>query len=198
MIFLKLFITFFKIGAFTFGGGYAMLPMMEQEVLKNAWMSEEELLNFIAVAESTPGPVAINMATYIGMETGLDQGNILFGLFGAFCATLGVVLPSFIIILLVAKFYEKYKNSFVVNGCLVGLRPTVVGLIAAAVISLGMGVFFPAGFALSAINFSFVCSVAIFVIVVVLAFKKVSPIALIGISAVLGVAVGYADKFLLN
>ncbi len=198
MIFLKLFITFFKIGAFTFGGGYAMLPMMEQEVLKNAWMSEEELLNFIAVAESTPGPVAINMATYIGMETGAGamQENVLFGLLGAFCATLGVVLPSFIVIMLVAKFYEKYKNSFIVNNSLKGLRPTVVGLIAAAVISLGMGVFFPAGIALSAINFSFVCSVAIFAIIVVLAFKKVSPIALIGISAALGVIVGYADKLL--
>ncbi len=196
IIFFKLFLTFFKIGAFTFGGGYAMLPLMEQEVLKNAWMSEEELLNFIAVAESTPGPVAINMATYIGMETAAKDGNVLLGLLGAFCATFGVVLPSFIVIMLVAKFYEKYKNSFVVNNCLTGLRPTVVGLIAAAVISLGMGVFFPAGFALSAINFSFACSVAIFAIIVVLAFKKVSPIALIGISAVLGIVVGYADKLL--
>ncbi len=197
MIFIELFLTFFKIGAFTFGGGYAMLPLMQQEVLKNAWMSEEQLLNFIAVAESTPGPVAINMATYIGMESGASAmgGNVLFGLLGSMCATVGVVLPSFIVIMLVAKFYEKYKNSFIVNNSLRGLRPTVVGLIAAAIISLGMGVFFPAGFALTAINFSFACSVAIFAIVVYLAFKKVSPIALIGISALLGVIAGYVDKF---
>ncbi len=196
MIFLNLFLTFLKIGAFTFGGGYAMLPLMEQEVLKNAWMSEEELLNFIAVAESTPGPVAINMSTYIGMETGSQYGGVLFGLLGAVCATLGTVLPSFVIIMLVAKFYEKYSNSFVVKGCLKGLRPTVVGLIASAVISLGAGVFFPSDIALSAINVSFLCSVAIFAIIVVLAFKKVSPILLIALSAVLGLAVGYGDKFL--
>ena len=94
MIYLNLFLTFFKIGAFTFGGGYAMLPLMQQEVLANSWMREEELLNFIAVAESTPGPVAINMATYIGIETA--------GLLGAAISTFGVVLPSFLVILLVA------------------------------------------------------------------------------------------------
>ncbi|MBO5767030.1 MAG: chromate transporter, partial [Clostridia bacterium] len=137
MIYLKLFLTFLKIGAFTFGGGYAMLPLMQQEVLNNAWMTEEELLNFIAVAESTPGPVAINMATYIGVETG--------GILGAIISTLGVILPSFAVILVVAKFYAKYKNSFVVKGCLTGLRPVVIGLIAKAIISLGFGVFFPNG-----------------------------------------------------
>lgn len=189
MIFLQLFLTFFKIGAFTFGGGYAMLPLMQQEVLANQWMNENELLNFIAVAESTPGPVAINMATYIGMETA--------GLFGAVCATLGVVLPSFVVIMLVAKFYTKYKNSFIVKNCLVGLRPVVVGLIASAVVSLGMGVFFPAGISLDAVNFALIASVLIFALVVVLAFKKISPIFLILISATLGIVAGYAEKLLI-
>lgn len=188
MILLWLFLTFFKIGALTFGGGYAMLPLMQQEVLKNQWMSESDLLNFIAVAESTPGPVAINMATYIGVETA--------GIPGALCATLGVVLPSFIVIMLVARFYTKYKNSFIVKGCLTGLRPVVVGLIASAIISLGMGVFFPNGLSLAAFGYSFICSVAIFALVVVLAFKKVSPILLIMISAVLGIATGYLGKLL--
>ena len=186
MIYLELFITFLKIGAFTFGGGYAMLPLMQQEVLANAWMTEEQLLNFIAVAESTPGPVAINMATYIGVQTG--------GVFGAICATFGVVLPSFLVILLVAKFYEKYKNSFIVKNCLIGLRPVVVGLIASAVISLGMGVFFPNGIDFSAIGYDFFCSVAIFAVIVVLAFKKVNPIILILLSAVFGILTGYAGK----
>lgn len=186
MIYLELFLTFLKIGAFTFGGGYAMLPFMQQEVLTNNWMNEEELLNFIAVAESTPGPVAINMATYIGVQTG--------GIFGAICATLGVVLPSFVIIMLVAKFYTKYKNSFVVKGCLTGLRPVVVGLIAAAVISLGFGVFFPNGFSLAAFDFQFFASFIIFSIVVVLALKKVNPIYLILGSAGLGIICGYAEK----
>lgn len=186
MIYLRLFLTFLKIGAFTFGGGYAMLPLMQQEVLNNNWMSEEDLLNFIAVAESTPGPVAINMATFIGVEKG--------GILGAVCATLGVVMPSFIVIMLVARFYSKYKNSFVVKGCLTGLRPVVVGLIASAIISLGMGVFFPAGISLAAFDYSFFCSLAIFALVVFLAFKKVSPILLILISAALGIAAGYAEK----
>lgn len=187
MIYIKLFLTFLKIGAFTFGGGYAMLPLMQYEVLANEWMSEEQLLNFIAVAESTPGPVAINMSTYIGVQTG--------GLFGALCATLGVVFPSFVIIMLVARFYTKYKNSFIVKNCLIGLRPVVVGLIASAVISLGFGVFFPLGISFSAFDFSFFSSVVIFAIVVILAFKKVNPIFLILGSAVLGVITGYVEKF---
>ncbi len=186
MIYLELFLIFLRIGAFTFGGGYAMLPLMQYEVLANDWMSEEQLLNFIAVAESTPGPVAINMATYIGVETG--------GLFGAICATLGVVLPSFVVILLVAKFYQKYQNSFVVKSCLTGLRPAVVGLIAAAVISLGGGVLFPNGISMSAFDFTFAYSAVIVIIVCILTFKKVSPIYLILGSAVMGIAMGYAEK----
>lgn len=188
MIYLNLFLTFLKIGAFTIGGGYAMLPLMQQEVLANEWMSEEALLNFIAVSESTPGPVSINMATYIGVATG--------GFFGAVCATVGVVLPSFIIILIVAGFYEKFKNSFVVKGCMKGLRPVVVGLIASAVISLGIGVLFPLGFSFQAFNYSFFCSLAILVLVVFLAFKKVSPILLILMSAALGIVTGYAEKLI--
>ena len=192
MIYLQLFLTFLKIGAFTFGGGYAMLPLMQQEVLLNDWMSEEELLNFIAVAESTPGPVAINMATYIGMETA--------GLLGAILATLGVVLPSFVVIMLVARFYAKYCKSFIVKNCLTGLRPVVIGLIASAIIKLGAGVFFPMGIeniSLAALDYSFFCSVGIFALIVFLAFKKVSPILLILISASLGIALGYAEKLIM-
>ncbi len=190
MIYLELFLTFLKIGAFTFGGGYAMLPLMQQEVLLHGWLGEEELLNFIAVAESTPGPVAINMATYIGIETG--------GLLGAAIATLGVVLPSFVVILLVARFYTKYKESFIVKNCLVGLRPVVVGLIASAIISLGAEVLFPQGISLASLNYGFYVSIVIFALVVFLAFKKVNPIYLILISAFLGILFGYADKLFLS
>ncbi len=186
MIYLQLFLTFLKIGAFTFGGGYAMLPLMQQEVLLNGWMDETSLLNFIAVAESTPGPVAINMATYIGIETA--------GLLGAVVSTFGVVLPSFLVILLVARFYTKYKESFVVKNCLKGLRPVVVGLIASAVISLGADVFLPYGLSLDALNFTFFTSVIIFALVVYLAFKKINPIYLILISSVLGITSGYIEK----
>lgn len=95
---VQLFLTFFKIGAFTFGGGYAMLPFIQQEVLKNGWMNDKELIDFIAISESTPGPFAVNASTFVGMQTA--------GVFGAVCATLGVVLPSFIIILIVAKIFD--------------------------------------------------------------------------------------------
>ena len=101
MIFFELFITFFKIGLFTFGGGYAMLPLIQEEVTTRNWIPLEDLINFIAVSESTPGPFAINMATYVGSEVGGVYG-VMGSIFGSFCATLGVVLPSFIIILIIS------------------------------------------------------------------------------------------------
>ena len=121
MILFELFITFFKIGLFTFGGGYAMLPLIQDEVAAHNWIAQEDLINFIAVSESTPGPFAINMATYIGTQMG--------GLLGGICATLGVVLPSFIIILIVAKIFDKFKNNKYVKGCMSGLKPGALGLI---------------------------------------------------------------------
>ncbi|MBP3320720.1 MAG: chromate transporter, partial [Clostridia bacterium] len=130
MILLELFLSFLKIGAFTFGGGYAMLPLIMETVVSKGWMSEEALIDFVAVAESTPGPFAINIATYVGSEMG--------GFFGAVCATLGVVLPSFVIILIVAKCYEKFRKSKLVSGAMTGLKPVVVGLIGAAILSIGV------------------------------------------------------------
>lgn len=191
-IFLELFLTFFKIGLFTFGGGYAMLPLIQDAVAENGWLAEEAMVNFIAVSESTPGPFAINIATYVGMETG--------GFLGAVCATLGVVLPSFIVILIVAKVYKKFRESKTVKGCMTGLRPTVIGLIAAAVLNIGQTVFFPDGFALESLNFyNMAISLVIAVTGILLIFKKkIHPILLIVISAVLGIAAGFAGEFLLK
>ena len=110
MLYLELFLTFFKIGLFTIGGGYAMLPLIQADVQAKGWMTAEELVNFIAVSESTPGPFAVNVSTYVGAE--------LAGLPGAFCATLGVVLPSFLIILLVARFYAAFRSSAIVSGAI--------------------------------------------------------------------------------
>jgi len=184
MMYLILFLTFFKIGAFTFGGGYAMLPLIQAEVLNHGWLTEEAIVNFIAVSESTPGPFAINMSTYVGMETA--------GLFGAFCATLGVVLPSFIIILTVAHFFEKFKNSKIVKGLMTGLKPAVVGLILSAVISIGKTVFVPNGFNISVFNSAeLYISLAIFAVMTILALKKKHPILIITLSAITGIAVGY-------
>lgn len=184
MIFLKLFLTFFKIGIFTFGGGYAMLPLIEEEILSQKWLELQELVNFIAVSESTPGPFAINISTYVGSQVG--------GIFGSVCATLGVVLPSFIIILIVAKCYEKFKTSRVVMGCMSGLKPAVIGLIGSAALSIALTVFAPLGFNLDIVKSTdLYVSLVICIISVVLVFKKVHPILIICLSAVLGILAGY-------
>ena len=180
MILLELFWTFFKIGAFTFGGGYAMLPLIQAEVAAHGWMEAEELINFVAVSESTPGPFAVNISTFVGAR--------MAGIPGAICATLGVALPSFIIILIVAKCFQRFKNSSLVQGCMSGLRPAVVGLIATALLSVGQTVFFPEGFAFGA---TFYVSLGVFLLSAVLAFRKLHPIWIIVISAAIGVAVGY-------
>ncbi len=183
-ILFELFITFFKIGLFTFGGGYAMLPLIQEEVLAHKWMEVEEIINFIAVSESTPGPFAINCATYVGMETG--------GVLGAICATLGVVLPSFIVILIVARFYKKFKESKIVSSVMTGLRPAVIGLIGSALVSMILTVFLPNGFDFGGIVIpDLLVSLAIAVVMTILVFKKVHPIIIIIISAVAGIISGY-------
>ncbi|MDO4865199.1 MAG: chromate transporter [Clostridia bacterium] len=181
MIFLELFWSFFKTGLFTFGGGYAMLPLIQSEVLAHGWLSAEEIVNFIAVSESTPGPFAVNISTYVGRVTA--------GIGGAVCATLGVVLPSFLVILAVARFYERFKRSRIVEGAMIGLRPAVVGLIAAALLSLGRGVFTRAA---SEGWLPLLASAAIFLLSAVLAFRKKHPILIIGLSAALGIGAGFA------
>lgn len=195
MIFLQLFLTFLKIGAFTFGGGYAMLPLIQEAVISNGWLTEEQVLNFIAVSESTPGPFAINSATYVGMQTASAEYGTLGGIFGSFLAMLGVVLPSFIIILIVAHCYEKFKNSSIVMGCMTGLKPAVIGLISAAIVTTGKTVFFPLGINMASIKtVTFIASVIIFVIMLVLALKKKHPILIIVLSAILGIAAGYIGE----
>ena len=187
MIYLELFLTFFMIGAFTFGGGYAMLPMIQQQVSLH-WgdiISETTLVDFVAVSESTPGPFAVNMATYVGSEVG--------GVFGSVCATLGVVLPSFIIILIVARIYDAFRQSRLVKGVMSGLKPAVVGLIASAVLGVFITVFFPAGWSLNVLSMpAFYVSLGIFLVMLFLAFKKIHPIVVICISALLGIIFGYA------
>ena len=121
MIYLYLFIEFFKIGLFTFGGGYAMIPLVREVVISYGWMTEETFSNFIGVCESTPGPIAINMATYVGSTTG--------GIFGSVVATLGIVLPSMIIIILVATLLKTLTTNVHFTNALSGIKPVVLGLI---------------------------------------------------------------------
>ncbi len=184
-LYLELFWTFLKIGAFTFGGGYAMLPLVQAEVLTHGWLSEEEIINFIAVSEGTPGPFAVNMSTYVGAEAA--------GFWGALFATLGVTLPSFVIILLVAHCFIKFQESRLVKGAMRGLKPAVVGLIGAAVLSTGKTVFFPEGIktVFETNGITFIISITIFALMLFLSLKKIHPIVIIVLSAGIGIAAGY-------
>ena len=182
---LDLFLTFLKIGVVSFGGGYGMIPLVTDEVIAHNWLTETEVLNFIAVSESTPGPIAINMATFIGSSQ--------YGILGAFLATLGVVLPSFIIILCIASFMVGLLKFAGVKAFLSGVRPVVVGLIIATGFSMSMMVLI----GISKIGDKFLFdykAVIIFAIVSIIhliykKFKKknISPIILIGVSAFLGI-----------
>ena len=191
MIYLDLFLTFLKLGAFTFGGGAAMMPFIQEEAVAKWGFTAEEIINFIAISESTPGPFAVNIATFVGAEKG--------GFFGSVCATLGLVLPSFIIILIIARCYEKFKTNKIVAGAMTGLRPASVGLIAAATVSIGMEVLFSSGFSFaSMLSYEFIAAFVIFVamLLICLFVKKFNPIYVILITAVLGIAVGYGGELL--
>lgn len=185
MIFLMLFIEFFKVGLFTFGGGFAMIPLIEDIVVSYGWLTEAEFYNLIGICESTPGPVAINMATYIGSEQG--------GLFGSFCATLGVVLPSFIIIVLIAAILKNFTENRFFRGFIRGVKPVVAALILATGTTLLLknigislsGTFTPGWAAiivLAAVS-------ALYFFFKIVFKKKLSAIQIILISAVLGVLV---------
>lgn len=185
-IYLELFLAFFKIGLFTFGGGYAMISLVMETSVTKGWLSESEILNFIAICESTPGPIAINMATFVGSS----QAGIL----GSICATLGVVLPSFIIILLIAMILHNLLKIKAVTSFIDGIKPTIVGLISATFITLFLSNIFNIT-SLEEIQFIFNWQgLIIFAVVVIASFtykkvvkKAVSPILLILLSGVLGI-----------
>ena len=129
-ILMDMFITFFKIGAFTLGGGYAMLPIIQKEVVeRKKWIGEAEFLDMVAISQSAPGPLAVNISAFVGQK--------MKGLMGLITSTLGAILPSFIIIILVASVFLGIENSPVVQRVFQGIRPAVVALIAVPVISMG-------------------------------------------------------------
>ena len=184
MIYLKLFLTFLQIGAFSFGGGYGMISLIREKVLMHGWLTEEEMLNMIAVAESTPGPIAVNMATFIGSSQG--------GFFGALLATLGVVLPSFFIILIIAALMRNLLKYAGVKAFLGGIRPCIIGLILATAITMLMSTaigFSGIGDTL-AIDLNGIIIFALLIVISIVARlmlkKKPSPILMIVISAGLG------------
>jgi len=185
MIYLTLFYEFFKIGLFTFGGGYAMIPLIKETVLKFSWLTESEFFDLIGVCESTPGPIAINMATYIGSI----KGNI----FGSIVATLGVVLPSFIIILLIASVLKNLTKNRFFKGFMTGVKPVIVALI----LSTGVMLLLKSIGFTSIKEFSFNLKASITLLVISAIYfgykkifnKKLSTITLIIISAVLGILI---------
>ena len=188
MIYFQLFYTFFLIGLFTFGGGYAMIPMIQEQIVGNGWITEKALTDFIAISEATPGPFAINISTFVGNSVG--------GVFGAICTTVGVILPSIIIILIIAMIMKRFMKNRYVQGALKGVRPIVLALILATAIMLFIKVIFFRGnsfkgeweFDMRSFTLLIILSSMMFI------YKKVrkkslGAIKLLGLSALLGIII---------
>jgi len=179
---LQLFLSFFQIGLFSIGGGYAMVPLIQRELVGHGWLTVQEVADVVAISQMTPGPFAINAATFVGMRLG--------GVPGAIIGTLGVTMPSIIICVIIARFFFGFQKHPTVQGVLYGVRPVTAALIASASWSMASGVLWPAGFAwadlLARVDWR---GVVIFVVMLVGVLKtKWHPILWICISAVLGVA----------
>lgn len=184
-IYLELLLAFLKIGTFSFGGGYGMLSVIREQCLSQGWLTEEELIRFIAIAESTPGPIAVNMATFVGSEQA--------GIGGAAVATLGVVLPSFVIILLIAAVMKSVMKYPAVQAGLSGIQPVIIGLILTTGLSMMLSVLFGSFREEGALSVDH-RSIAILLVIVVLDLllrtytkKKLTPVTLILLSAGLGI-----------
>ena len=183
MIYLELILGFLEVGCFSFGGAYAAIPLIRDVVLRYGWLDEETLLYFIGVCESTPGPIMINLATYVGSS----QAGIL----GSLLATTMVVLPAFVIILVVVKILDRFLTNPYIKAVMDGLKPGVIGVILAT----GISMIFTNVVYDSAVDVKALIITAILAILSIgsrkLRKKKISPIPLIGISAALGILMGF-------
>ncbi|WP_028273824.1 chromate transporter [Atopococcus tabaci] len=183
MIYLQLLVSFFQIGLFSFGGGYAALPLIQQQIIEvRGWMTPQQFVDVLTISEMTPGPIAINAATFVG--------NQVAGVMGGIVATVGVTLPSLIIILTLAYFYFKYQNIRMVQGVIQGLRPAVVALIASAGMTIFLTALFGQGsFPIDVANINWI-SVVLFVIGIFLLRKsRFGPIQVILLSGLAGVGI---------
>lgn len=189
MIFLQLFYTFFKIGLFGFGGGYAMISMIQGEVVtRHEWLSSTEFTDIIAISQMTPGPIGINSATYVGYSAVVNAGySHAIGILGSTVATVSVVLPSFILMVLISKFFLKYQKHPIIASVFKGLRPGVVGLLAAAALVLMNGENF------GTYNWQILTSIILFAGAFIASYRyKVNPILLIVICGFIGyITFGY-------
>ena len=185
MIYFQLFWQFFKIGAVSFGGGYGMISLIRETVLDNQWLTESELMAFIAVSESTPGPLAVNMATFIGASQG--------GVPGAFLATMGVISPAFFIILAIVACIRNLLKYPGVKAFLAGARPCVAALILSTAVTMGLSAFLGIRQTADSLNIDYVGLFIFFILVGIdivarkAKRKKISPILMILLSAGLGI-----------
>ena len=187
MIYLQLFWEYFKTGLFAVGGGMATIPFLYDISDKTGWFTHQDLANMIAVGESTPGPIGVNMATYVGYVTGMGNGGIGSAILGAVTATAGLVLPSLIVILIVAAMLKRFKNNPLVQNAFYGLRPASTGLIAAAGISVAVSNLF--GSSVFSVNWKGWILAAVLWLLTnkVSKTKKLHPIVFIGTSALVGI-----------
>ena len=184
MIYLQLFWSFLQIGLFSFGGGYAAIPLIQGQIVeRHSWLSMPEFTDLITISQMTPGPIAINAATFVGIK--------IAGVAGALVATLGCILPSCIIVTLIARLYLKYRSMALLQGVLASLRPAVVAMIASAGVSILISAFW--GGALVSFAATNWVMVAIFALSVVLLLKcKLDPILVMVLAGVLKLAAAAA------
>lgn len=180
MIYLELFFSFFQIGLFSFGGGYAAVPLIQSQIVElHGWLSMSQFADLITIAEMTPGPIAINSATFVGQQ--------IAGLPGALVCTAGCVLPSFIIVLILSALYIKYRSLKTMQGILTGLRPAIVAMIASAGMGILLLALFQSSFTeLAPGNFRIIEAVLFAVSLVLLRKFKVSPILIIFGTGIVG------------
>lgn len=197
MIFLRLFYEFFKTGLFAVGGGMATIPFLYDMANTTGWFTAMDVDNMIAVGESTPGPIGVNMATYVGYITGLNRGGIPFAILGAVVATLGLITPSVIVILLIAAFLKSFRDNRYVDSAFYGLRPASTGLIAAAGLSVVVSNLFytdtlAGGLSAAFFNWKgWILAIVLWTLTnKVKQTKKLHPILFILASAVVGIACG--------
>lgn len=187
MTFLYLFFEFFKTGLFAVGGGLATIPFLMDIANRYDWFTQSELTDMIAISESTPGPIGVNMATYAGYRAGYAMGGTPLGILGGIIATLSLVLPSIIVVLIVAKFLEKFKENKIVKNVFYSLRPAVIGLLIVSLLGVALPIFFD--FSKTAfLEIVHIKELVLFALLLfgVLKFKK-HPIVYIGIGAIVGI-----------
>ena len=185
MTFLKLFYEFFKIGLFAVGGGPATIPFLQDLARSDyGWFNEDQLGVMIAIAESTPGPIGVNMATYAGYNAGFAEMGVLGGILGGITATLGLVTPSIIVIILVAGFLKTFKENEYVKGAFSGIRPVVTALVLFAVFGIIKPIFYVDGaFVIPVIAIS----VVVFGLMFIKKLKKLHPAFWLALGAIAGI-----------